>query len=221
MTDPAWSAAPSSEGAGSPAGSVGGLSTDHLADLERGQPGRVSDDLADAVGRAILQTLDPGAESSADHHLAIVGRTAEAEDAIRALLRQAVGAARAQGYSWAQIGAELNLSRQAVQQRFGDKPSGGEAAAEERWLGPVTAFDELGELEIAGRLGWHTVEAGMLRHRMVRTDTQWEHKRVLWTGTLKRYDREGWQVGCRAFPWVYLIRDLGVPAPARAETQHA
>ena len=129
-------------------------------------------------------------------------------------------AARAQGYSWAQIGAELNLSRQAVQQRFGDKPSSGEAAAEERWLGPVTAFDELGELEIAGRLGWHTVEAGMLRHRMIRTDTQWEHKRVLWTGTLKRYDREGWQVGCRAFPWVYLIRDLGVPAPARAETQH-
>ena len=204
MIDPAWSAAPSSDEAGSQAGSLVGFTQDHLAEVERVQRGRVSDDLADAVGRAILETLDPGAESSADHHLAIVSRTAEAEDAIRALLRQAVAAARAQGYSWTQIGAELNLSRQAVQQRFG----------------AVTAFDELGELEIAGRLGWHTVEAGMLRHRMIRTDTQWEHKRVLWTGTLKRYDREGWQVGCRAFPWVYLIRDLGVPAPARAETQH-
>ena len=81
-----------------------------------------------------------------------------------------------------------------------------------RWLGPVTAFDELPELELAGRLGWHTVEAGMLCHRMVRTDTQWEHKRVVWPGSLARNEREGWQIGCRAFPWVYLIRDLGVPA---------
>lgn len=177
--------------------------------------GRPDSELVDAVGRAILSTVpsDPGSPSS--EHLAIVRRTAEAEDAVRTLLRQAVGAARAQGSSWAAIGAELNLSRQAVQQRFGDRPSAPGSDAEERWLGPVTAFDELGELELAGRLGWHTVEAGMLRHRMVRTDTQWEHKRVLWTGSLKRFERDGWSVGCRAFPWVYLIRDLGVPAPPR------
>ena len=80
------------------------------------------------------------------------------------------------------------------------------------YLGPVTAFDELRELELAGRLGWRTVEAGMLRHRMVRTPTQWEHRRVVWTGPLRRLEQDGWQVGCRAFPWVYLIRDLGVPA---------
>lgn len=175
----------------------------------------VAPELVDAIGAAILATLSdpPGTEHV--EHLTLVRRTAEAEDAIRVLLRQAVAAARAQGASWAAIGTELGLSRQAVQQRFGDKPSASGTGAEERWLGPVTAFDELPELELAGRLGWHTVEAGMLKHRMVRTDTQWEHRRVLWTGPLRRYRREGWQVGCRAFPWVYLIRDLGVPAPAR------
>ena len=172
-------------------------------------------DLVDAIGAAILATVPTDGTDDANDHLAIVRWTAEAEDAVRVLLRQAVAAARAQGHSWAAIGGELDLSRQAVQQRFGEKPASPEAGAEERWLGPVTAFDELRELELAGQLGWHTIEAGMLRHRMVRTDTQWAHKRVLWTGSVKRHVRDGWQVGCRAFPWVYLIRDLGVPAPPR------
>lgn len=174
-------------------------------------------DLLAAIGSAILATLGPEpAEGARDQHLAIVARTAQAEETVRVLLRQAVGAARAQGHSWAAIGAELGLSRQAVQQRFGDRPAGEPVPAEERWLGPVTAFDELTELELAGRMGWHTVEAGMLRHRMVRTDTQWEHKRILWSGSLRRFERDGWQVGCRAFPWVYLIRDLGTPPAAPA-----
>ncbi len=111
------------------------------------------------------------------------------------------------GKSWTAIGAELGMSRQAAQQRFGDRDSA-TGGHEERWLGPVTAFDEMAELELAGRQGWHTVEAGMLRHRMVRTDRQWEHKRVLWSG-VRRHARDGWQVGCRAFPWVYLIRETG------------
>ncbi len=81
----------------------------------------------------------------------------------------------------------------------------------------MTAFDELPELELAGRLGWHTVEAGMLCHRMVRTDTQWEHKRVVWPGSA-RNEREGWQIGCRAFPWVYLIRDTGLAAEPEVPT---
>ena len=108
-----------------------------------------------------------------------MSRVVEAEDVVRDLLRQSVAAARAAGCSWAAIGAELGMSRQAAQQRFGSGAGGrGSAGEQERWLGPVTAFDELPELELAGRLGWHTVEAGMLCHRMVRTDTQWEHKRV-------------------------------------------
>lgn len=165
-------------------------------------------ELADALGRAILDGADPGDE------LALVRRTAAADEATTLLLHQSVSAARAAGHSWTAIGTTLGLTRQAAQQRFGrpGEPTAG-AKGEERWLGPVTAFDEMAELDIAGRLGWHTVEAGLLRHRMVRTTSQWEHKRVVWTGSLARYERDGWQVGCRAFPWVYLVRETGEPAP--------
>lgn len=177
-----------------------------------------SEELADGLGAAILAAGERDADP-----LAVVSRVVAAEDAVRDLLRQAVVAARAAGCSWAAIGAELGMSRQAAQQRFGggrsdDRRDGRQgdgqhsAGDTERWLGPVTAFDELPELELAGRLGWHTVEAGMLCHRMVRTDTQWEHKRVVWPGSLARNEKAGWQIGCRAFPWVYLVRDTGIPA---------
>ena len=51
----------------------------------------------------------------------------------------------------------------------------------------------------------------MLRHRMVKTSTRWEHKRIAWSPSLTRYEQEGWQIGCRAFPWIYLVRDTGEP----------
>ncbi|MFC7486797.1 hypothetical protein ACOCJ7_11200 [Knoellia sp. CPCC 206453] len=161
--------------------------------------------LVDAIGSAILD----GAPE--DDPLGLVRRVADAEGSVRHLLHQSVGAARASGHSWAAIGAELGMTRQAVQQRFGDR-SDDTLTPEQRWLGPVTAFDEMAELEIAGRLGWHTVRAGILRHLVVRTPTQWEHKRVVWTGSLARHEKDGWVLGCRAFPWVYLVRDTGRPA---------
>lgn len=170
--------------------------------------------LGQAIGKVILGDGQAGLDpvEPADH-LAIVTRAAAAEAASRDLLQQSVSAARASGHSWATIGNALGLSRQGVQQRFGGKQPT-EESTQYRWLGPVTAFDELGELEIAGRLGWHTVEAGMLKHRMVRTSTQWEHRRVVWAGSRRRYEKDGWQVGCLAFPWIYLIRDRGIPAEA-------
>lgn len=163
-------------------------------------------DLAESLGRVILTS------SGTDDPLAIVRRTADAEDQVRELLRQAVASARSSGHSWAAIGAELGMSRQAAQQRFGEPDPLELIERTERWLGPVTAFDEMRELDLAGQLGWHTVGAGMLRHRMVQTPTKWQHKRVLWTGSVRRHERNGWQVGCRAYPWVYLIRDTGEPA---------
>jgi hypothetical protein len=172
-------------------------------------------DLSAAIGGAIL-----GAPGTADlpldpdepqDHLAIVRRAAAAEHASRELLQQAVNAARGSGHSWATIGAELGLSRQGVQQRFGAREQP-QDDPQYRWLGPVTAVDEMRELELAGAMGWHTVQAGMLRHKMVRTDTQWEHKRVVWTGPLRHHEQDGWHVGCRAFPWAYLVRDLNTPA---------
>lgn len=160
--------------------------------------------LVDAIGAAIIDA------APSEDALALVRRASDAENAVRHLLHQSVGAARAAGHSWAAIGAELGMSRQAVQQRFGERAHD-TLTAEQRWLGPVTAFDEMAELEIAGRLGWHTIQAGMLRHLVVRTSTQWEHKRVVWTGSLARHEKAGWVVGCRAFPWVYLVRDTGRP----------
>lgn len=172
---------------------------------------RPAPELAEALGAVIFEGLDT--DSHPEQHLALVHRTATAEAEVAGLLQQSVLAARAAGHSWAALGAELGMSRQAVQQRFGDRrgPTG-DATGEERWLGPVTAFDEMAELEIAGRQGWRTIGAGMLKHRVRRTPTQWEHKRAVWTGPLRRWEGEGWQVAVRAFPWVYLVRDTGLPA---------
>lgn len=173
----------------------------------------------DTVTRAILDAAgvepDESRHLEPAEHLALIHASSDAEGEVRAILRQAVESARAGGVSWAAIGAELGMSRQAAQQRFGDASQPDAAAddeAEYRWLGPVTAFDEMAELELAGRAGWHTVEAGLLRHRMVRTDTQWETKRLIWRGPSRRDEAEGWVVGSTMFPWAYLVRDRGIPA---------
>ena len=44
-----------------------------------------------------------------------------AADEVELLMREAVARCRAEGYSWADIGARLGISRQAAQQRFGVK----------------------------------------------------------------------------------------------------
>ena len=173
-------------------------------------------DLDDTLGRAVLAAAGVAVEGDAldvDGHLAIVGASARAQRASDDLLHRSVTAARAAGASWARIGTELEMSRQAAQQRFGAAADADPVQESERWLGPVTAFDEMRELALAGRAGWHTVEAGLFVHRMVRTPTQWEHRRTLWRMTAA--DRTaGWTIGCRSFPWVYLIRDTGEPALA-------
>ncbi len=173
-------------------------------------------ELAEALGRAVLEGLPESAvESDPEQALLIIERTAAAERQVRELLRQSVLSGRAAGHSWTVIGNRLGMSKQAAQQRFGDAGGDTEPAAEsatERRLGPVTAFDELAELELAGRLGWHTVGCGHYHHRVIRTATQWQHRRVLWSASAARTAQDGWQVGARAFPWVYLVRDTGLPA---------
>lgn len=179
--------------------------------------------VGDVVRVAILDAAGIDGDVRAEDHLALIRTSAEAEREVRGILRQAVESARAGGVSWAAIGAELGMTRQAAQQRFGDAgrsdaaepDTTGEAVPSEyRWLGPVTAFDEMPELELAGRAGWRTVDGGMFRHRMVRTDTQWEHKRLIWRGLSRRDEEEGWMLAWRWFPWAYLVRDLGTPPPS-------
>lgn len=162
----------------------------------------------DSIANAVLGAVG---DEGPDDFLSLVARSAEAERLTKQLLQQSVDSARATGHSWAALGGALGMSRQAAQQRFGTAPSPLTIDDNERWLGPVTAFDEMAELALAGLLGWHTVQAGFLRHRMVRTDTAWEHRRVLWRGSSSSVVRDGWNVGCRAFPWVYLVRDTGRP----------
>lgn len=172
--------------------------------------------LGDRIARAILDDAGlgeiPDALDSGDEvHLALVVSSAAAEREAAALLQRSVISARSAGVSWARIGSRLGMSRQAAQQRFGaraEEPADGA----ERWIGPVTAFDEMDELAIAGRQGWHTVDAAMFAHRLVRTSTQWEHRRTVWRGPSAREREEGWRLAVRAFPWVYWVRDTGLPA---------
>lgn len=171
---------------------------------------QVGDQLADRLALAILRGSDLEGHAGGGDHLELVRRCHRAEALTKSLTRQAVDAARSAGRSWAEIGRELGMSRQAAQQRFGGSVE--PLPPDERWLGPVTALDEMAELELAGRLGWRTIGAGTLRHRMVRTPTQWEHRRLLWPRSAAQSLHDGWQVGCRAFPWIYLVRDTGLPA---------
>lgn len=165
-------------------------------------------DLQEQIGALILGEHDDAGNLSEADHLSLVRRAAAAEAASQQLQRRAVTAARSAGVSWAALGRELGMSRQAVQQRFGGRSEDTAPGARERWLGPVTAFEEMAELELAGKLGWRTIGADVLRHRMLQTETQWEHRRVLWTRPSSHYETDGWQVGARAFPWLYLVRDL-------------
>lgn len=108
------------------------------------------------------------------------------------------------------------MSKQTAQKRFGAESRAGTADLDpdERILGPVTAFNEMAELELAGRYGWHSVDFGPHHHRVVHSGTQWEHTRVtvLRSRTRTAMSDEGWQVIRSEFPYTYLKRDLGVPA---------
>ncbi|MFJ2534755.1 hypothetical protein [Microbacterium maritypicum] len=169
--------------------------------------------LSDAIGHAVLAAAGVADKTSltTEDHIALIAASARTEDEVRVILRRAVLSARAAGASWATIGAELGMSRQAAQQRFGHLAEAQDDDENERWLGPVSVFDEMGELELAGREGWHTVGAGASAHRMVRSDTRWEHRRSVWRPLRAAERAEGWELGCSAFPWVYFVRDTGVP----------
>ena len=182
-----------------------------MTDSPSGDAAALDSDLQEQIGALILGSYNDAGTLTEEDHLALVRRAGAAERASQQLQHRAVAAARSAGISWAALGRELGMTRQAVQQRFGSRTQDPASGPQERWLGPVTAFDELAELDAAGRLGWRTIGVDLLRHRMLRTDTQWEHRRVLWTRPAHHFESEGWQVGSRSFPWLYLVRDLHIP----------
>ncbi len=178
---------------------------------ERHDPERVAQLLAEAVGGLGVVT-DP---HHVDDFLALVAAVNDIEVQARSMLCDAVVSARSGGATWAAIGHTLGMTKQAAQKRFAVHPTPDVADLDpnERILGPVTAFDELAELELAGAYGWHSVDFGPYFHRVVRSSTRWEHKRVSMLGrTAKKLERQGWQLIRSEFPFTYLKRDLGTPA---------
>jgi hypothetical protein len=73
-----------------------------------------------AFTRRILGAMSKRVSHNADH---LAELAALATDVDQALV-QAVAAAKAQGYSWTDIGNTLGTTRQAAQQRFGARIAG-------------------------------------------------------------------------------------------------
>ncbi|ACZ30474.1 hypothetical protein Xcel_1443 [Xylanimonas cellulosilytica DSM 15894] len=138
----------------------------------------------------------------------------------------AVAAARHQRTSWARIGARLGMSRQAAQQRFGvvtgdEGPTADPTLADlgDVWrLSPVTAFDEMEQLERYGQQGWHSIGCGPLYHDMAKDAVVWEHRRSSVLGPRRsRLEADGWtMIGTGWFPWAYYARRTDRPAQPTA-----
>lgn len=170
---------------------------------------------AQVLARAIGELGAPADPTGAEDYLRLIEAAAEMEDAARSMLRDAVTSARIAGATWAAIGSTLGMSKQAAQKRFAGEAVRHDALnPDERILGPITAtFDEMKELALAGRYGWHSVEFGPQFHRVVRSDTQWEHRRVtMLFSRARELDGGGWQLIGTAFPFAYYKRQLATPA---------
>lgn len=171
--------------------------------------------LREALIGLLIETSNIEDPSSQEDFLEFVAGAATLRTEADELLHTAVTSARAAGATWQRIGETLGMSRQAAQKRFAWQadPAPTELDPEERTISPVTAFDELHELGLAGRYGWHSVEFGPFYHRVVRSETQWEHRRVTMSaGRARRLVAEGWQKIGSEFPFTYLKRDTGILA---------
>ena len=174
--------------------------------------------LAEAIGQ-----LGVAAEpQNVPDYLVLIKVASDVEMQARTLLKEAVTSARSAGATWSAIGSTLGMSKQAAQKRFAGRPPPGESDldANERILGPVTVFDVMAELALAGRYGWHSIDLGPSFHRVVRSATQWEHVRVsALTSRARSMQADGWKVIGSEFPYTYLKRNLDKPALTRPDSE--
>ncbi|NAZ76443.1 hypothetical protein GTQ99_13615 [Kineococcus sp. T13] len=178
--------------------------------------------LRERIEAAVVEaagTPQPGGDPDATLELVTASKVA-AEETSR-LLRASIDAARSAGHRWDTIGTLLGVSKQAAQQRFGQRSGtpGQEAApgadgAVRRVLTPLTAFDEMEVLAREGRRGWHVVDYGTLYHLVEASEHQWEHLRQPWNpAARRRLTEQGWTlVKGTTFPWGYWKRPLDLPA---------
>ncbi|MFG2341533.1 hypothetical protein [Streptomyces yangpuensis] len=185
------------------------------------------DRIRDGIAAAVLGSPEGLAESlEHDPHgyLRLVDASRVGAEESSRLLREAVQGARAAGHSWDAVGRVLGVSRQAAQQRFAGRATGGASpspssaggpdAPERRIIGGLSAFNEMAALEEAGRDGWHVVGYGPFFHEVEASGHPWEHCRVTLplAARHRRMESEGWiPVGAGWFPWRYYKRPV---APA-------
>lgn len=174
---------------------------------------KLRDGIASVVNQldpSIAKDMESGADPLAT--LRLVELTAALNTEAEESLRGTVDSARAAGLSWEQIGDTLRVSRQAAQQRFGTRVAPDNTPQFWR-LHPVTAFNEIQRLNEVGRFGWRSVGFGALFHDLVRTEMQWEHRRVSVFSTKKPSKGDGWQlVEGMWFPWMYYAHPTGAHA---------
>ena len=177
---------------------------------------RAERSIQDELSEAVAQLGAVEGPAIPAQFLELVGAAQQMEVHAQELLREAVHSARAAGATWTDIGKTLGVSKQAAQKRFAPPKAAVTGALDpgERLVGPVGFFDEVDELNLAGRYGWHSVEFTWAHHRVVRSATQWEHRRVASAKEAEGLEAEGWVRFGRSFPYIWLKRDLGTPALA-------
>lgn len=178
---------------------------------ERTQPAP----LRDALAHILIESAEVGEPRNAGDFLCLVTSAAALRTEADCLLRTAVVSARDAGATWQSVGKTLGMSKQAAQKRFAPPagPRRVELDANERTIGPTTTFDEMQELALAGRYGWHSVDFGATYHHVIRSSTQWEHLRVtISPRRVRDLVADEWQLIGSSFPYTYLKRDTGVAA---------
>lgn len=168
----------------------------------------------EALTAMLMENATNQQPRGAEDFLPMVADAAALHGETNRLLRNVVTSARNAGATWASIGKTLQMTKQAAQKRFGSAstPDTEQLDPDERILGPTNFVDEMRELALAGRYGWHSVERGLTFHRVVRSDTQWEHRIVLSPSKVRAMRSDGWIVFGTSFPYTYLKRDTGIPA---------
>ena len=87
--------------------------------LTPNRAGRVENDEYAAFARRVLRAY---ARRVADGDVEALTLMTDLADEIDSAISQAVTGLRGFGYSWAEIGSRLGITRQAAQQRWGGKP---------------------------------------------------------------------------------------------------
>lgn len=172
--------------------------------------------LREAIQHAVLgaEGLNEDLENSTEAYLHLVARADLAVGETTQLLADAVNQARRMGHSWAVIGRELGISRQAAQQRFGSVEMTSAEPGTRRIIEGATAFNEMEMLKVEGERGYHLVSFGPLYLDVEASTQRWEHMRItaVVMGSLRsQLEQSGWQYVGSWFPFRYFKRRLGVP----------